>query len=119
MSTLSPPAPAAKPSSPAPSRSVRILTTPAGKVMTITETKGKATLKTSYWLQEVEVSFGRRGFRLAKVVRQSGTDKDPAADVYHVLTDVSGDSCDCRGFLRWGKCKHVSGVIAAEKANKL
>ncbi len=50
-----------------------------------------------------------RAFTLEKL--DDGT--DPEADAYTVFlaTDsAASDSCECRGFLRWGYCKHLDGV---------
>jgi hypothetical protein len=48
-----------------------------------------------------------RGFRLAKVA--GGT--DAGVDNYDVLIDPTGhDACDCRGYLRHGRCKHLDAV---------
>jgi hypothetical protein len=39
---------------------------------------------------------------------------------YHVLlADDGKHSCDCKGFCRWGRCKHVSGLLALRQAGQL
>lgn len=64
-----------------------------------------------YWLTEYPVDdVDSRDFVLQKL--DDGT--DPESDSYTVfLADAQGfDSCDCRGQLRWGHCKHVDAVRA-------
>jgi hypothetical protein len=50
------------------------------------------------------------GYRCVKTT--AGT--DPEADAYDVFLSDRGDrdTCDCRGFLRWGHCRHVDGLRA-------
>jgi hypothetical protein len=64
-----------------------------------------------YWVEPVATDWGK-GFRLEKF--ESG-------DVYHVHLDPAlGHSCECKGFLRWGKpCKHISAVSALVAAGRL
>jgi hypothetical protein len=39
---------------------------------------------------------------------------------YHVLlADDGRHSCECKGFLRWNRCKHVSGLLALRQAGQL
>lgn len=55
--------------------------------------------------------FGGRAFLLTKLV--PGT--DPEAGRYACLVSHAGpgrDSCECRGFLRWGNCAHLDGLRA-------
>lgn len=113
----------AAPRQPQQSRTVRLQTSVHGhKVMTVTEVTGKKTLTTAYHLEEVDAGMGRRGFRLSKVERSTGTDKSPEADSYHVLTAPEGSACECKGHLRHGHktvCKHVASLVALEAAGKL
>jgi hypothetical protein len=63
-----------------------------------------------YWLEPVPTDWGK-GFRLEKF--HSG-------DVYHVHLDGAlGHSCECKGFLHHGHCKHVSAVSALVAAGRL
>jgi hypothetical protein len=73
---------------------------------TLTITQGRNTKDfATYAVRLIPGVPGRaRGFRLVKVA--GGT--DDAADHYDVLIDSTGhDSCECRGFLRHGNCKHT------------
>jgi hypothetical protein len=63
-----------------------------------------------YWLESVGTDWGR-GFKLEKF--QDG-------DVYHVHLDPAlGPSCECKGFLKWGHCKHEAALSALVAGGKL
>ncbi len=52
--------------------------------------------------------IGTKAFRFAK---QGGD-----GEVYDLYADpVHGLTCQCKGFLRWGHCKHVQTIQAAGK----
>lgn len=55
----------------------------------------------------IDPSIGSKAFRFAK---QGG---DGA--VYDLHADQYGLQCQCKGFERWGHCKHVQTVQAAGK----
>jgi hypothetical protein len=70
-----------------------------------------------YYIRPIPSDFGR-AFLVEKFLIQDGT--DPEAREYHVLLDVERSSCDCRGFLRWGKpCKHLLSVEELVAAGRL
>jgi hypothetical protein len=53
---------------------------------------------------EVPCEIGGRGFAVHRL--GLGT-------VYHVrVGDPADSTCECLGFLRWGRCKHVAGLRA-------
>src|SRR4051794_36825056 len=52
-----------------------------------------------YHVERVPAEFGR-AFRLTKFSCCGG-------EVYDVLLDGDRSSCECKGHLRWGHCKHV------------
>jgi len=57
-----------------------------------------------YAVVEVRCEIGGRGFAVHRL--GMGT-------LYHVRVGAPRDcSCECLGFLRWGRCKHVSGLQA-------
>ena len=56
---------------------------------------------------------GRLAWRLTKMV------DGRSSNVYDVILTQWGVQCDCRGFLRWGKCKHVDSLFAAGKFSLL
>ena len=57
-----------------------------------------------YAFKEIPCDIGGRGF----VVHRLGL-----ANVYHVRVGTpSESSCECLGFLRHGRCKHIQGLAA-------
>jgi hypothetical protein len=62
------------------------------------------------YYREIPCEIGGRAFM---VLRQTLTALGGEPDIvngltYHVrISDQEGDSCDCLGWLKWGKCKHV------------
>ncbi len=52
---------------------------------------------------------GGRGFQLVKLAGGS----DPEARDYAVLCRADGraGTCECRGYLRWGRCKHLAALL--------
>ncbi len=65
-----------------------------------------------YFLTIIPAEFGR-GFLVEKV----GIDRDTAK--YHVNIDADKKTCECKGFLRHGHCKHADGLAALIAAGKL
>jgi hypothetical protein len=67
-----------------------------------------------YLVQPIGSDFGD-GFRLTKL--------DPWGDSapydVHLSNDGHACSCECKGFLRWSRCKHVHGLAALRLAGKL
>jgi hypothetical protein len=61
---------------------------------------------------DLPADFGR-GFLVEKV----GIDRDEAK--YHVNIDTARRSCECKGFLRHGHCKHADGIAALIAAGRL
>lgn len=83
-------------------RTLRVCVPPVdGRFAIVTLTVGK-TDTGDYWFSAFD-AVGGLGFE----VQEIGNELE---DPYHafVASDASGlsDSCDCRGFLRHGKCKH-------------
>jgi hypothetical protein len=71
----------------------------------------------TYLLSPVPSDFGA-AFLLTK---QEQVPVDPGIfetrDVakYHVLLDDERSQCECKGFARWNRCKHVEGLQALQK----
>jgi hypothetical protein len=64
-----------------------------------------------YTFREIPCEIGGRGFAVHRLGQ--GT-------LYHVRVGEPEDrSCECMGFLRWGHCKHVSGLMALISQGKL
>jgi hypothetical protein len=65
-----------------------------------------------YLLTPLATDYGR-GFKLEKI----GLDFD--GSVYHVNLDRGNRSCDCKGGLKHGHCKHGDGLAALIAAGRL
>lgn len=55
-----------------------------------------------YHVRRIEADQGQ-AFEVTKVNLQE-------PDVYHVNLDGLACSCECKGFLRWSRCKHVDAL---------
>ena len=71
-------------------------------------TRGKEVRQ--YYVNELPAADGR-GFAVEKI--ELGTPAGERA-VYHVYLHQNGRdrSCECKGFLRHGRCKHADGLSA-------
>jgi hypothetical protein len=65
-----------------------------------------------YFLTLLATDFGR-GFKVEKIGLH---ENDPP---YHVNIDADKHSCECKGFLRHGHCKHADGLAALIAAGQL
>jgi hypothetical protein len=65
-----------------------------------------------YFLTELPADFGR-GFTVEKIGLH---ENEPP---YHVNIDTDKKSCECKGFLKWGHCKHSDGLAALIAAGRL
>ncbi len=64
-----------------------------------------------YTFREIPCEIGGRGFAVHRL--GMGT-------LYHVRVGGPEErSCECLGFLRWGHCKHVSGLAALIQQGRL
>jgi hypothetical protein len=64
-----------------------------------------------YAVREIRCEIGGRGFAVHRL--GMGT-------LYHVRVGKPGDcECECLGWLRWGKCKHVAGLLALARRGLL
>jgi SWIM zinc finger len=85
------------------SRRVRLLRLPSERdagLLAVTA-KNKTTF---YVFREIPCAIGGRGF----VMHRLGL-----GTVYHVRVGKPAEcSCECLGFLRHGKCKHIQGLLA-------
>lgn len=59
----------------------------------------------SYYLWVLPSDWGH-AFRLEKFASQG----NPEGQQYDVSLEPAGNSCECWGWLRWGHCRHVSGL---------
>jgi hypothetical protein len=59
---------------------------------------------TFYTLHELRCDIGGRGFAVHRL---------GLGELYHVRVGAPADcSCECLGFLRHGRCRHVLGLLA-------
>lgn len=70
-----------------------------------------------YAVAELPAVEGLRCFVLRKI--EGGT--DPEANGYGVRCKASGEpwSCDCRGWLRWNRCRHTDAIRELIENHKL
>ena len=72
--------------------------------------QGKA--EDRYVASPVDADFGA-GYRVEKA-------GDPESDYHVLLADAPGShSCECLGFCRYGRCRHVSSLLALRAAGKI
>jgi hypothetical protein len=65
-----------------------------------------------YFVSGVHSDFGL-GFFVEKIGPETEESK------YHVHLEGEGRTCECRGFSRWGHCRHADGLAALLAAGKL
>src|SRR5262245_40379575 len=109
MSTVSAPRPPVKPRS-RPQRFARLDARPAVDEPAVL-TLHVADKETDYWLY-VQPSDVGEAFRLEKLIP---TEDGPAerGEVYQVcFQDQHNQTCECKGFLRHGHCKHLDSLKA-------
>jgi hypothetical protein len=96
---------------PKPARSIRLEVRPEGDGLGIVRiTVGNQ--YADYFLTPIPADFGR-GFKVEKVGLLVN---DPP---YHVNIDGDVRTCECKGFLRHGHCKHADGLAALIAAGRL
>ncbi len=71
-------------------------------ILHITDARGE----TGYYLDRIDCSYAP-AFRLTKIVTEG---VEAGAESYDVLLATEGGSCHCRGFLRYGRCRHVASL---------
>ena len=94
-----------------PARSIRLEVRPEGDGLGIVRiTVGKE--YADYFLTIIPADFGR-GFKVEKI---GLTCNDPP---YAVNIDGDKKTCECKGYLRHGYCKHSDGLAALLAAGRL
>jgi hypothetical protein len=64
-----------------------------------------------YTLREIRCDIGGRGFAVHRL---------GLGNLYHVRVGSAEEcSCECKGFLVHGHCRHVEGLLALVRAGKL
>lgn len=64
-----------------------------------------------YLVRPIPSDFGT-AFAVEKIA-------DPEGKSYAVNLTGNSGSCECKGFLRWGHCKHSDGLMALRRAGQL
>ncbi|MBI3411441.1 MAG: SWIM zinc finger family protein [Planctomycetes bacterium] len=81
----------------------RLVRPPAGRepgILAIAGRKGPE----FYAFREIPCAIGGRGFKVQRLGRP---------DLYHVRIGRPDQcSCECLGFLRHGKCKHIAALLS-------
>jgi hypothetical protein len=94
---------------PKPTRSIRLVRAPTDGLAVFSVSVGAEV--TYYAAHEIRCEIGGRGFEVHKL--GLGT-------LYHVRVGRPQDwSCECRGFLFHGYCRHVLGLLALIREGKL
>lgn len=93
-----------------PDRAVRLVVPPTADGVGVFAIRSRE--KISYYtFHEIPCEVGGRGF----VVHRLGL-----GELYHVrIGEPEELSCECLGFLRHGRCKHVLGLVALDENNQL
>jgi hypothetical protein len=91
-------------------RTARLMRLGDARVLALTCGK----LTTFYRLTALDRGFGEAAFRLEKADAGDGP-----GEVYDVLLDGARSTCECKGFLRWGHCKHLESIEGLKAAGKL
>src|SRR5262245_9874965 len=96
-----------------PARFCKIVPNPSGfgyDVLVIRQPRPKSSDQVDYYTVEAFPShMGERGIELTKA---DGT-------VYHVNLSGTDSTCDCKGFVAHGHCKHVESLLALQQRGKL
>lgn len=110
MATLTTSRRSIKVNRPRPARSIRLELPCYGKNSGVVSiTVGRQEDK--YFVTRVPSEIGGDAYRVEKI-------GEPASD-YHVRLGAEGHSCECLGFLRHDRCKHVEGLAALKNAGRL
>src|SRR4051812_23582840 len=81
-----------------------------GRILTLTIT-GRKIEGFDYYFLPIPCADGA-AYELRKLLQGDG-------ETYHVLIAGPSSSCECKGFLRWGHCKHLESLTALQQANLL
>lgn len=73
--------------------------------------------QSDYWFSRIDCAIGGAGVHVEKI--WDGKSRDFASEEYDVLIDGSRSSCECKGFLRFGYCRHVTAAIQLLAEGKL
>ena len=83
-------------------------------VLDITTAKGKTTRTDRYFVERIDCDDLAYSLRKCDPAFD-GT--DPETDAYAV--NLTHSTCDCKGWHRWGACKHLAGCREAYEEGRL
>ena len=72
--------------------------------------------ETLFFVDRIASQIGGAGFRLTKFEQHQRGEDDAA---YSVLLDGERSTCECKGYIRHGHCRHVEALTALQAAGKL
>lgn len=72
-----------------------------------------------YLIERLATDFGTAAFRLEKVEMVDGEPLPSLESAYCVNLHPDGSSCECKGHLKHGHCKHVESLTALKLAGQL
>ncbi len=75
----------------------------------VVEKTARTVKSDTYFVRELANDLGR-----AFEMRKAG-EEEP----YHVLLSDAGQQCECKGFLKWGHCRHIEGLTALIQRGQL
>jgi hypothetical protein len=84
-------------------------------VLRVAQAVGDKTTTDDYFVLPIPADFGV-AFEVTKLVPGKGADTR-----YAVNLGGEGEpaSCECKGFLKWGHCRHLEGLQALRAAGRL
>ena len=89
-----------------PERTPRLVRLPKGREPGVLAIPGRKELE-FYGFREIPCAIGGRGFKVQRIGRP---------DLYHVRIGLPEQcSCECLGYLRHGKCKHIGALQTVAK----
>jgi hypothetical protein len=97
-----------------PPRFIRWLVRPTAECPTGLVGITEGAKRDEYTVQRIAADYGL-AFRVKKLVPEARTlDEALGNEPYHVLLSPPDGkhSCECKGWLRWHQCRHVSGLLA-------
>jgi hypothetical protein len=97
---------------PKPERRIRLMVKPYGDCPAVVRIWIGTEPPDDYFVTAQPADFGR-GFFVEKIgIDCHGSD-------YHVNLEADKRTCECKGYLRWGYCRHADGLAALIAAGRL
>jgi hypothetical protein len=95
-----------------PARFIRLMVKPVDDCPAVVRITIGTDQPADYFVTAQPADFGR-GFFVEKIgIDCHGSD-------YHVNIEADKRTCECKGYLRWGYCRHADGLAALIAAGRL